>query len=53
PAKFPEAVMKAGFPHEPELPHHMSSLFTDEERVHVIDNDLSKVHEFMNEYISS
>ncbi|MFT7129262.1 MAG: threonine synthase [Gammaproteobacteria bacterium] len=53
PAKFPEAVMKAGFPHEPELPHHMSSLFTDEERVHVIDNDLSKIHEFMNEHISS
>ena len=47
PAKFPEAVMKAGYPHEPELPHHMASLFDDEERCTVLDNDLSAVQEFV------
>ncbi len=47
PAKFPEAVMKAGYPHEPALPHHMLDLFKDEERYTVLDNDIAKVHEFV------
>ncbi|MEE8057009.1 MAG: threonine synthase [Pseudomonadales bacterium] len=47
PAKFPEAVMKAGYPHEPELPHHMADLFNSQERYTVLDNDLAKVQAFV------
>ncbi len=47
PAKFPEAVMKAGYPHEPELPHHMAGLFEAEERCTVLDNDLGQVQDFV------
>ncbi|MGK0499715.1 MAG: threonine synthase [Oceanicoccus sp.] len=47
PAKFPEAVMKAGFPHEPELPHHMADLFELEERCTVIENDIEQVQKFV------
>jgi threonine synthase len=53
PAKFPEAVMKAGYPHEPELPHHMASLFDDEERCQVLDNDIAKVHQFINDNLTA
>jgi len=52
PAKFPEAVMKAGYPHEPELPAHMAGLFEAEERCAVIDNDIVKVHQFINDNIA-
>jgi threonine synthase len=47
PAKFPEAVMKAGYPSAPALPHHMSDLFDLEERYEVIDNDIAAVQQFM------
>jgi len=47
PAKFPEAVMKAGYPSAPALPHHMADLFDLDERYEVIDNDMSSVHSFM------
>lgn len=47
PAKFPEAVMKAGYPDAPPLPHHMADLFNLDERYEVIDNDLAAVHSFM------
>lgn len=47
PAKFPDAVIKAGYPHEPELPHHMAGLFEAEERCSVLDNDLAVVQEFV------
>jgi threonine synthase len=47
PAKFPDAVMQAGYPHKPELPHHMADLFEREERCTVLDNDLSQVHNFV------
>lgn len=53
PAKFPEAILKAGYSHELALPHHLSSLFDDEERCQVIDNDLEKVHEFMSDNITA
>ena len=47
PAKFPEAVMKAGYPSAPALPHHMADLFELDERYEVIDNDIASVHAFM------
>ena len=53
PAKFPEAVMKAGYPHEPELPHHMATLFEDEERCTVLENDLPAVHKFLVDNITA
>lgn len=52
PAKFPDAVMKAGYPHEPDLPHHMADLFDLPERMEVIDNDAAKVYDFMCKHIS-
>lgn len=52
PAKFPEAVMKAGYPHEPELPHHMAGLYESEERCTVLDNDLALVQSFVSDNIT-
>ncbi len=53
PAKFPEAVMKAGYPHEPELPHHMADLFEQEERCTVLANDLKTVQKFVVDNITA
>ncbi len=53
PAKFPEAVLKAGYAGEPSLPHHMADLFEREERFSVQPNDLAAVHQFMAENIHS
>lgn len=47
PAKFPDAVMQAGYPSAPPLPHHMADLFEREERCTVLPNDIAKVREFM------
>ncbi|MFA5549504.1 MAG: threonine synthase [Porticoccaceae bacterium] len=47
PAKFPEAVRKAGYPQDPPLPHHMADLFERPERFEVIDNELAAVQAFM------
>ncbi len=47
PAKFPEAVRKAGCPQDPALPHHMADLFEREERYSVQPNDLNAVHQFI------
>lgn len=47
PAKFPEAVMKAGYPHNPPLPHHMEDLFSRPERMQVLKNNMDTVHQFM------
>lgn len=49
PAKFPEAVRKAGYPQDPPLPHHMADLFEREERYEVLPNDLNTVHGFVAE----
>ena len=50
PAKFPEAIQKAGC-QDPSLPHHMQDLFDREERYQVLDNDITKVHSFMGDHI--
>src|SRR5690606_42037861 len=47
PAKFPEAVSKAGQAADPALPHHMADLFEREERYTVLPQDLEKVQQFM------
>lgn len=47
PAKFPEAVRKAGYPQDPPLPSHMSDLFAREERCTVLPKDLQAVQQFM------
>ena len=50
PAKFPEAIQKAGC-QDPALPHHMQDLFEREERYQVLDNDMTKVHSFIAGHI--
>jgi threonine synthase len=52
PAKFPDAVMKAGYPESPSLPHHMSDLFDLDERYQVLDNDMAAVHSFIANNLS-
>jgi threonine synthase len=47
PAKFPEAVSKAGVDFEPPLPHHMADLFERTERYEVLPNELAAVQTFM------
>jgi threonine synthase len=47
PAKFPDAVRKAGQTEDPALPHHMVDLFDREEKYTVLDNDISVVHTFV------
>jgi threonine synthase len=53
PAKFPEAVRKAGQTDDPELPYHMRDLFDREERCTVLDNDIKAVQDFMAGNIAS
>lgn len=50
PAKFPEAIQKAGC-QDPALPHHMQDLFDREERYQILDNDMAKVHSFIAGHI--
>ncbi|MDO3387003.1 threonine synthase [Gilvimarinus sp. SDUM040013] len=52
PAKFPEAVQKAGQDEEPKLPHHMADLFQREERYEVLPNDAETVHKFMTGHLA-
>ncbi|MCZ6828507.1 MAG: threonine synthase [Gammaproteobacteria bacterium] len=47
PAKFPEAIEKAGVDFEPALPHHMLDLFQREERYSVHPNELAAVQAYM------
>lgn len=49
PAKFPEAVRKAGQAADPVLPHHMADLFEREERYTVLPQELAKVQQFIAE----
>ena len=51
PAKFPEAVMKAGQATEPTLPHHMADLFEREERMTVLPHEIAAVHQYINDSI--
>jgi len=50
PAKFPEAVQKAGLSEDPALPHHMSDLFEREERYDVLPNVIGDVQHFIKEH---
>lgn len=52
PAKFPEAVKKAGQQQDPVLPFHMQDLFHRDEKYQVLANDLAKVQAFMAENIA-
>lgn len=47
PAKFPEAVRKAGQTEDPALPHHMADLFDREEKFDVLENDIAVVHAYV------
>ncbi|WP_096087248.1 threonine synthase [Agaribacterium haliotis] len=47
PAKFPEAVKKAGQTEDPALPHHMADLFEREEKYEVLDHDAEAVRSFV------
>ena len=47
PAKFPEAILKAGQENEPKLPFHMRDLFDREERYQILENDINKVQDFI------
>ena len=51
PAKFPEAVRKAGQGEDPALPHHMGDLFEREERYSVLPQDLGKVQQFIASHV--
>jgi len=53
PAKFPEAVKKAGYPRDPDLPNHMADLFDRKEHFTVLDNVQSEVQHFIAENILS
>lgn len=53
PAKFSDAVRKAGYPHEPDLPAHMRDLMELEERFAVLDNDAAVVQDFIARHISA
>ena len=47
PAKFPDAVRRAGIDREPALPAHLADLYEREERYTVLPNDLAAVQAFM------
>ncbi len=51
PAKFPEAVRKAGQSEDPALPHHMTDLFDRQERLQVLDNDLAVVQQYVTDNV--
>ena len=53
PAKFPEAVRKAGYPQDPALPHHMADLFDRKERYTVKPNDLQAIQQFVAGNVSA
>lgn len=53
PAKFAEAALKSGQKQEPSLPHHMLDLMQREERYTVLENDIEKIHAFMQVHISA
>ena len=51
PAKFPEAITRAGFDADPKLPEHMSDLFELKERYTVLGNDRADIENFIAEAI--
>lgn len=52
PAKFPEAVLKAGYPHPPPLPRHLADLFQRQERFQVRPNELAAIQRLVADNIS-
>lgn len=50
PAKFPDAIERAGLSVRPELPRHMADLFEQEERFTVLDDDIGAVQSFIAEH---
>lgn len=52
PAKFSDAIAKAGIAQPPSLPHHMADLFEREERYQVLGNDLAQVHRYIASQLS-
>ena len=53
PAKFPEAISRAGVSREPQLPRHMADLFEREERYSVVANSLQAVQGFMADNLTA
>src|SRR5690606_14060849 len=53
PAKFPEAVRKAGQVADPQLPHHMADLFERDERYQVLPHDPLQVQQYIKENVRS
>ncbi|MCB1614922.1 MAG: threonine synthase [Pseudomonadales bacterium] len=51
PAKFPEAIQKAGVKQNPDLPYHMRDLFKRKEKYDVIENDLKQVQAYVSKRI--
>lgn len=49
PAKFAEAILKAGFASSPSLPPHLANLLTAEENYTVLPNKLSQVQQFISQ----
>lgn len=47
PAKFPEAIERAGVGREPRLPHYMADLFERPERCTVLPHELGAVQDFI------
>jgi threonine synthase len=52
PAKFPEAIEKAGVAIAPSLPHYMEDLFDREERYAVLPDDITAVQTFLQQRLS-
>jgi threonine synthase len=47
PAKFPEAIARAGVAREPALPHYMADLFERPERCAVLPHEVREVQDFI------
>lgn len=53
PAKFPEAVQRAGYPGPPPLPAHLADLFARPERCAVLPNDLDALRRHIAAHLSA
>jgi len=53
PAKFPDAVLRAGQAEAPALPHYMADLFQREERYTVLPHELAAIQHFIARNLSA
>jgi threonine synthase len=53
PAKFPDAISRAGLDRQPALPLHLQDLFQRPERFEVLPNELAAVQAFMTSNINA